>query len=141
MKTKHLVPLYFVGVHRDITTTVQVQVPEHEIAILQEMHGRDNVYQRERTGTDTALDPATEFARLSRKYGEEAVLEAYGAPAIAQREIPRVVEANSTGTVEDEGKAIVLEGPDSTAPLLSLPASEVQRPEATAKARRQAVAA
>ena len=81
-----------------------VRCPEHEIAILREMHGRDNVYQRERTGTDTALDPATEFARLSRKYGRRRCLKAYGAPAIAQREIPRVVEANSTGTVEDEGR-------------------------------------
>ena len=65
---------------------------------------------------------------------------AYGAPAIAQREIPRVVEANSTGTVEDEGKAIVLEGriPPPSAELAGV---RSPAPQATAKARRQAVAA
>lgn len=142
MKIKHLVPLYFVGVHRDITTTVQAQVPEHEIPILREMHGETNVYQREQTGQDTAIDIDGEFNRLVRKYGEEKVLAAYGAPAVAQKEIVKAVRENSTGTVEDEGKGVQLEGPDSpAAQMLSLPASQVQRPDVTRKSGRQAVAA
>ena len=40
---KHLVPLLYVGVHRDITTTVQTQDAEHEIPVLQAVHGDSNV--------------------------------------------------------------------------------------------------
>ena len=137
-KLKHLIPLLSVGIHRDITTTVQAQVAEHEIAILQTVHGDSNVYPGDPTGAMTALDPATEFERLQRKYGEDKVKDAYG--VTARGDIRRLLEANSTGTVEDEGYGIQLEGPDSpAAPKLTLPASEVQRPEG--KKARQAVAA
>lgn len=137
MKTKHLVPLLFVGIHRDITTTVQAQVPEHEILILQAVHGDSNVYPRQPTGAMTHIDPDTEHDRLVRKYGEDKVRDAYG--ATYRGDIRRLVLAASTGTEEVEGYGIQLEGPDSPAPTLSLPASEVQRPEG--KKSRQAVAA
>lgn len=140
MKAKHLVPLFFVGVHRDITTTVKTQVPEHEIVILQAVHGDSNVYPGEPTGQDTAIDEMAEHDRMVRKYGEDKVRDAYG--ATAKGDIRRLVLANSTGVVEDEGYGIQLEGPDSpVSPRLSLPASEVQRPEAPKKAGRHAVAA
>lgn len=138
MKTKHLIPLLFVGIHRDITTTVQTQVAEHEILILQAVHGDSNVYRREPTGAMAQLDPDTEHDRLVRKYGEDKVREAYG--ATYRGDIRRLVLAASTGTEEVKGYGIQLEGPDSpAAPVLSLPASEVQRPEG--KKARQAVAA
>lgn len=139
MKTKHLIPLLSVGIHRDITTTVHVQVAEHEILILQAVHGDSNVYPGEPTGAMTELDPATEPDRLMRKYGEDKVREAYG--ATFKGDIRRAVLAASTGTVEVQGYGIELEGPDS-GPVLSLPASQVQRPrEAPARRGRQAVAA
>jgi len=134
---KHLVPLLFVGVHRDITTTVQTQVAEHEIPILQEVHGDSNVYPGEPTGLKTAVEAETEHDRLVRKYGEDAVRSAYG--TTAKGDIRRAVEKASTGTVDDEGYGVQLEGPDSPSPRMSMPASEVQRPEG--KKARQAVAA
>jgi hypothetical protein len=136
MKIKHLVPLLFVGIHRDITTTVQTQVAEHEIPILQAVHGDSNVYPRQPTGAMTHIDPETEHERLVRKYGEDKVRDAYG--ATYRGDIRRLVLAASTGTEEVEGYGIQLEGPDSPGPVLSLPASEVQRPE---RKTRQAVAA
>ena len=116
---KHLVPLTVVGVHRDITTTLSVSVPAHEVLILQTIHGRDNVYPGDESG-ETAIDPDTEFDRLNRKYGEDAVREAYGASGFG--DIRRMVLAASTGTQEEDDTAIKLEGPDSK------PADQVQAP-------------
>lgn len=134
---KHLLPLLFVGVHRDITTTVQTQVAEHEIPILRVVHGDDNVYPGEPTGAQTAVEASTEYDRLVRKYGDDPVREAYG--TTAKGDIRRAVEKASTGTVDDEGYGVQLEGPDSPSPRMTLAASEVQRPEG--KKARQAVAA
>lgn len=128
---KHLIPLLFVGVHRDITATLQIQVPEHEIAILQSVHGDGNVYPGDPTGTVTTIDALTESDRLCRKYGEDMVRDAFG--ATAKGDIRRMVEKASTGTVEDEGYGIQLDGPDTpVGQKLSLPASEVQRPKKAA---------
>lgn len=108
---KHVVPLIVVGVHRDITTTNYPQVPEHEIPVLQSIHGDSNVYPGEPTGESTHLDADGEYERLCAKYSEGAVRDAYG--AAAKGDIRRLVLANSTGTVEDDNNGIVLEGPDS----------------------------
>jgi hypothetical protein len=110
---KYLVPLFYVGVHRDITTTVQAQVPEHEIAILQTVHGESNVYPGEKTGLSAEIDLDKEFDRLGRKYGDDAVLEAYGARA--KGDIKRMVTENSTGTKESDVDGIQLDGPDTPA--------------------------
>jgi len=119
---KHLVPLFFVGVHRDITTTVQTQVPEHEIAILQTVHGESNIYPGEKTGESAEIDVDKEFDRLSRKYGEDAVLEAYGARA--KGDIKRLVAENSTGTKEADTYGIQLDGPDTPAGGFKKPAEQ-----------------
>lgn len=107
---KHLVPLTVVSVHRDITTTLSTSVPAHEILILQAIHGRDNVYPGDESD-ETALDPDGEYERLTRKFGEDVVREAYGATAFG--DIRRLVLEASTGTVEDDDSAVKLEGPDS----------------------------
>lgn len=107
---KHLVPLVTVAVHRDMTTTLSVSVPAHEILILQAIHGRDNIFPGDEKD-ETALDAEAEFDRLGRKYGEEAVEKAYGASAFG--DIQRRVLADATGTQEDDHTAIKLEGPDS----------------------------
>lgn len=119
---KHLVPLFFVGVHRDITTTVQTQVPEHEIAILQSVHGESNIYPGEKTGQSAELDIEKEFDRLSRKYGEDAVLEAYGARA--KGDIKRLVVENSTGVKEADAYGIQLDGPDTPVGGFKKPAEQ-----------------
>lgn len=108
---KHLIPLIAVQVHRDITTTVSVQIPEHEIPIMQAAHGEDNVYPGAPLGTNTAIDADEEYDRLCRKLGTDAVREAYGISA--KGDIRRAVVAASLGEAEDDGPAIVLEGPDS----------------------------
>ena len=120
---KHLVPLITVAVRRDITTTLSIAVPAHEIPVLHAIHGRDNVFPGEE-GDVTAIDPDTEFDRLGRKYGQEAVDTAYGATGYG--EIPRQVEAASVGTVDDDETGIKLEGPDSK-PASKAPAAKGKR--------------
>ena len=108
---KHIVPLIVVGVHRDITTTLYPHVPEHEIPVLQSIHGDSNIYPGEPSGESTNLDADGEYDRLCAKYGDAAVRDAYGASA--KGDIRRLVVNNATGTVEDDNTGIVLEGPDS----------------------------
>lgn len=108
---KHLIALIAVAVHRDITATINVQVPEHEILVLQAVHGEDNVYPGAATGRHAALDPDAEFTRLCDKYGQDAVRDAYG--AAARGDIRRAVLSGSCGQSDDTIGTIQLEGPDS----------------------------
>ena len=129
---KHLVPLLTAQIRRDITTTVNVTVPEHELDILRQIHG-DNVFGvSEKTADCSVLDPSDEFDRLCRKYGEEATCDTYGNPAKAKQELRKLIEAASAGTQEDDMSGIRLEGPDSLPP---------GKPESAAKPKRAAVAA
>lgn len=121
MTMKHIVPILSVGVNRDITTTIYPQVPEHEILVLQHVHGESNVYPGD-VVDETALDADREYERLCSKYSESAVREAYG--ATAKGDIRRLVQANATGTREDERPAVVLEGPDSSAQAATKTAAE-----------------
>lgn len=126
---KHLVPLFNVGVHRDITTTLQPSVPAHEIPILEAIHGRDNVFPGEQEN-ETALDADTEYDRLCRKFGDDVVKEAYGATAFG--DIKRQVISASVGTVDDDDSVIKLEGPDSK------PGDKAKKAEAAKKPRKTA---
>lgn len=130
---KHLVPLVSVGVHRDITTTHYPQVPEYEIPILQAIHGDSNVYPGEPTGQNAEIDADDEYDRLTRKYNENAVLEAYG--VTARGDIRRAVLNASVGQVENENTGIVLEGPDSKPKSVKTgaPASDSAGQEAAGK--------
>ena len=111
MKTKHLIPLLSVGIHRDITTTVHVQVAEHEILILQAVHGDSNVYPGEPTGAMTELDPATEPDRLMRKYGEDKVREAYGATFKGDiRRAPLASDTDAVRLLFGEGDGLAVDG-------------------------------
>lgn len=109
---KHLVPLLTAQIRRDITTTVNVSVPAHELEILTQIHG-DNVFGVTKTDDCTALEAGEDYGRLCRKYGDDAVDAAYGSPAKAKVEIRKLIEAASTGTQEDDMSGIRLEGPDS----------------------------
>lgn len=108
---KHLIALIAVSVHRDITTTIAVSCPEHEIPLLQSVHGEDNIFVGEPTGDCAGFDPETEHQRLSDKYGSDALRDAYGVSA--RGDIRRSIEKNSQGEYAEENTGIVLEGPDS----------------------------
>jgi hypothetical protein len=71
-------PLIAVGVRRDAMTILPVGVPAHELRILHAVHGRDNVYPSEDVAGSVELDPEAEGARLRSKYGDRAVMAAYG---------------------------------------------------------------
>jgi hypothetical protein len=130
---KHLVPLFSVGVHRDITTTHYPQVPEYEIPVLQAIHGDSNVYPGEPTGQNAEIDADDEYDRLTRKYNENAVRDAYG--VTARGDIRRAVLNASVGQVENENTGIVLEGPDSKPKSVKTgaPASDSAGQEAAGK--------
>jgi hypothetical protein len=84
MKT---IPLIAVTVRRDAMTLLPAAVPQHELAVLKAVHGADNVYVQEGEAGSIELDPATEGERLEKKYGDLALVKAYGPgyePAIAQ---------------------------------------------------------
>ncbi len=74
-----MLPIYTVMIRRDAHTTTPVAVPEHEIAILQTIHGEENVQNVRRqslaevglTDEDVAGEREfnDEFERLAAKYG------------------------------------------------------------------------
>jgi hypothetical protein len=75
MKT---IPLIAVSVRRDAMTLIPVSVPQYEIAVLKAVHGADNVYVSEGEACSIELDPATEGERLEKKYGDLALVKAFG---------------------------------------------------------------
>lgn len=74
-----MLPIYTVLIRRDAHTTTAVTVPEHEIAILQTIHGEEHVHNaRHQSLKDTSLTDEDvagerefegEFERLAAKYG------------------------------------------------------------------------
>jgi len=117
--------LYSVKIRRDAHTTTPVNVPEHEVPILQEIFGEENVQtpagmtvleQGLGEPVGEVADQEDEFARLSAKYGASAVEEVYGKKAsrgletamkeIAAKEAKAAKVAKpSTGLGVDEIKA------------------------------------
>lgn len=73
--------IYNVRVRRDASTQTPVEVPEHEISILQEIYGTENVHNLDGkridevgltdadVAADVERDPTTEFERLAARYG------------------------------------------------------------------------
>lgn len=90
--------LYHVIIRRDAQTITPVTVPEHEIALLQSIHGEENVQNGDGkpivnhplTDADLAgecKDSEDEFGRLATKYGDDdkgelIVEQVYGKRAI-----------------------------------------------------------
>ncbi len=71
------VPLLTVTIRRDANTITPVTVPPHELTLLRQMFGKENVQEGEAVGT-VELDPAGEHERLSAKYGPQKVAKVYG---------------------------------------------------------------
>lgn len=75
--------LFNVIIRRDSQTITPVTIPEHEVALLQAIHGEDNVHNADgKRIADVPLsdadlagecaDPEDEFGRLASKYGSAA---------------------------------------------------------------------
>lgn len=81
----YLVGLVLVPIRRDVMSVVQVEVGEHEIPVLQSVHGERCMADRVEGTPDsrTFLDAREEFERLGNLYGRTAtgqlhVEQAYG---------------------------------------------------------------
>ncbi len=75
--TKIHVPLLEVTIRRDANTITPVTVPPHELTLLRQMFGKENVTEGEQVGT-VEVDPAGEHERLSAKYGSAKIAKVYG---------------------------------------------------------------
>ncbi|CAL62412.1 Hypothetical protein HEAR2279 [Herminiimonas arsenicoxydans] len=82
--------LFAFKIRRDAHTTTPVDIPEHELPIVQELFGEENVQTADGRSVEEfgigepsgeVPDPEDEFSRLSAKYGSEAVEEVYGKKA------------------------------------------------------------
>ena len=82
--------LFPVKIRRDAHTTTPVDIPEHEVPIVQEIFGEENVQTADGLSiaeyglgesSGEAPDQEDEFGRLSAKYGTEAVEAVYGKKA------------------------------------------------------------
>lgn len=68
-----------VEVTRDAMTRIVSDIPAHEIEVQQLVFGHDNVNVINDAAGTTELDEAAEGERLTRKYGDAAVAETFGA--------------------------------------------------------------
>lgn len=82
-----MIQLYTINIRRDAHTTTPVDVPEHEVSLLQEMFGAENVHNMdgkliEDEGLGNSVGEFTqgddEYGRLCAKYGGELVESVYG---------------------------------------------------------------
>ncbi|MGL5117530.1 MAG: hypothetical protein ACRC7C_19635 [Beijerinckiaceae bacterium] len=78
MKTTLLVSLLAVTIRRDANTITPITVPAHELPMLRNMFGKENVTQADEPVGSVEVDPAGEYERLSAKYGAGKVAKVYG---------------------------------------------------------------
>lgn len=65
-------------VTRDAMTRLTVDVPAHEVEIMQTVFGEDNVQVTNENAGSVELDPSEEGQRLVGKYGDGAITRVYG---------------------------------------------------------------
>lgn len=75
--SKITVPLVEVTIRRDANTITPVTVPPHELTLLRQMFGKENVSAPQEVGT-IELSAADEHERLSAKYGPQKIAKVYG---------------------------------------------------------------
>lgn len=78
MKTTLLVALLAVSIRRDANTITTIHAPAHELNILRNMHGKENVTAADEPAGTVEVSPAGEYERLSAKYGQGKVAKVYG---------------------------------------------------------------
>jgi hypothetical protein len=64
-------------IKRDAMTTIPVDVPAHEVSILRNIHGKENLYPQDGENV-IEIAVGEEFQRLCNKYGFDAVAAVYG---------------------------------------------------------------
>lgn len=60
------------------STLTPIDVPAHERAILENIHGEENMYDQPSSGELVELDVKTEYQRLCSKYSDQVVGEIFG---------------------------------------------------------------
>lgn len=78
MKSTILVALLAVSIRRDANTITTIHAPAHELNILRNMHGKENVVAADEPAGTVEVTPAGEYERLSAKYGQGKVAKVYG---------------------------------------------------------------
>ena len=82
--------LFALKIRRDAHTTTPVDIPEHELPIIQEIFGEENVQTADGRSIEEfgigdpvgeVPDPEDEYSRLSAKYGTDVVEAVYGKKA------------------------------------------------------------
>ncbi len=75
--SKTNVPLLKVTIRRDANTITPVTVPPYELTLLRQMFGKENVTEGDQAAV-IEVYAATEYERLSAKYGAGKVSKVYG---------------------------------------------------------------
>ena len=78
MKSTLLVALLAITIRRDANTITTVTAPMHELPMLRNMHGKENVTVKDEPAGTVEVSPAGEYERLSAKYGAGKVAKVYG---------------------------------------------------------------
>lgn len=99
------VPMMEVMVRRDANTITPVAVPPYELTMLRQMFGKENV-NGDKVAGHIEVDPASEFERLSAKYGAQKVIKVYGddgGERLAELVEKAAVKATKAGGKKAEG--------------------------------------
>ena len=75
--SKTTTPVIEVTIRRDANTITPTHVAPHELTLLRQMFGKENVQEGDTVGS-IEIDADTEHERLSAKYGFEKVAKVYG---------------------------------------------------------------
>lgn len=115
MKNTILITLLAVTIRRDANTITPTTVPAHELPMLRNMHGKENVTQADEPAGTVEIDPSAEYERLSAKYGEGKVAKVYGdddglrlAEMVAKNELPAMAEKKLTKAEQKAADAAAL---------------------------------
>jgi len=58
-----------VEVERNANTKIVIEVPEYEVAVLEAIHGEEQIHERDRKKSDAAFDPEAAYMILEGRYG------------------------------------------------------------------------
>lgn len=112
MKTTILVALLAITIRRDANTITTISAPAHELPLLRNMHGKENVTQAEAPVGTVEVSPAGEYERLSAKYGGAKVAKVYGdddglrlSEMVEKNEVKPEVATGAGGTAKKLTKA------------------------------------
>lgn len=139
-------------IRRDAVETIHRHAASSEVPVLQAVYGDNLVVGESHVAERDELSPADEFERLAKRYGQEAVIAAYGTRHAAEREIaklfadPAAQLAPGTGAKADTNDAFLAQGADAV--IAAVPdladdelAAYLEAEQAAKKPRKTVVAA